>query len=76
MTHCGAKDIQYGVGQTDPRFNFIAYCWLFEAFTYHTVTLEMVYLIPVILSLEPPVLLLLQALCETRDEQREYELSL
>lgn len=40
------------------------------------VTLEMVYLIPVILSLDPPVFQLPQALCETGEEQREYELSL
>lgn len=64
------------MGQTDPRFNFIANWWLFEASGYHMVTLEMVYLIPVILSLDPPVLQLPQALCETGEEQREYELSL
>lgn len=59
-----------------PGFNFIANCWLFEAFSYHMTTLEIVYLIPVILSLDPPVLQLPQALCEIGDEQREYELSL
>lgn len=40
------------------------------------VTLEMVRLIPVILSLEPPVLWLPQALCNIGGEQREYELNL
>lgn len=72
-SHCSAEDILYHVGQTDPWFNFIANCWLFEASSYHMVTLEMVYLIPVILSL---VLQLPQALCEIGEEQREYELSL
>lgn len=76
ISHCSAEDLQCHVGQTDPWFNFIANCWLFEAFSYHMVTLEMVYLIPVILSLEPPVLQLPQALCEIGKEQREYELSL
>ena len=76
ISHCSAEDIQYRVGQTDPWFNFIANCWLFEAFSYHMVTLEMVYLIPVILSLEPPVLQLPQAFSEIGDEQREYELTL
>lgn len=75
ISHCSAEDLQCHVGQTDPWFNFIANCWLFEAFSYHMVTLEMVYLIPVILSLEPPVLQLPQALCEIGKEQREYELS-
>lgn len=64
------------VGQTNPWFNFIANSWLFEDFTYQMTTLEMVCLIPVLLSLDPPVLQLPQALCEIGDEQREYELSL
>lgn len=76
ISRCSVEDIQYHVGQTDPCFNFIVNCWLFEAFSYHMVTLEMVYLIPVILSLDPPVLQLPQDLCEIREEQREYELSL
>lgn len=76
ISHCSAEDIQYHVGQTDSWFNFIANCWLFEALSYHTVTLEMFYLIPVILSLDPTVLQLPQALSEIGDEQREYELSL
>lgn len=63
----------YHVVQTDPWFNFIANCWLFEAFSYHMVTLKIVYLIPVILSL---VLQLPRALCEIGEEQREYQLGL
>lgn len=76
ISHHIVEDIQYHVGWTDPWFNFIANCWLFEAFSYHMVTLEMVYLIPVILSLDPGVLQLPRALCEIGEEQREYELSL
>lgn len=60
----GAEDLLCHVGQSEPWFNFIANCWLFEACTYHTVTLEMVHLIPVILSTEPAVLQLPPALCE------------
>lgn len=76
ISHCNSEDPLCHVDRTDPWFNFIANCWLFEAFSYDTVTHEMVYLIPVILSLEPPGLQLPQAFCETGDEQREYELSL
>lgn len=76
ISHCSPEDIQSHVGQTDPWFNFIANCWPFEASSYHMVALEIVYLIPVILSLDPPVLQLPPALCEIGEEQREYELSL
>lgn len=76
ISQSNAEDIQYHVGQSDPWFNFIANCWLFEAFRYHMVTLQMVYLIPVILSLDPTVLQRPQAPCEIGEEQREYELSL
>ena len=76
ISHCSAGDAQYRVGQTDPWFNFIANCWLFEAFSHHMVTLEMVCSIPVILSLEPLVLQQPPDLCEIGEEQREYELTL
>lgn len=70
ISHSITEDIQ------DPWLNFIANCQLFEALSYHMVTLEMVHLIPVILSLEPPVLWLPRALCKIEGEQREYELNL
>lgn len=76
ISHCSAGAVQSHVGQTDPRFNFIVNCWPFEASSYHMVALEIVYLIPVILSLDPPVLHLPSALCEIGGEQRKYELSL
>lgn len=64
------------VGQTNPQFNFIANCWLFEDFSSHTKILKMVYLKTAILSQDPPVFQLPQDPREVGEEQREYELSL
>lgn len=59
----------------DPGFNFIAHCCLFEALTYHMVTLEMVCLIRATLQTCRSVSCL-QLSVRIEEEQREYELRL
>lgn len=54
ISHRG--DLLRHVGRPEPCFHFRAKRWLFEACTCHTVTLEMVHLIPVTLSPAPAAL--------------------